>query len=93
MPGKSGNPKGRTPKREDLRARCVKAVDEVVVDAWVRELGTAEKKYEDRGPEWVECSKLLAAYGYGKPTQPIHPVDAEGETLQVQVVVLPPEGT
>ena len=61
-PGQSGNVSGRPKKREDLAARCVRAVDDVVVEAWIREVQTF-------GEDWVECSKLLAAYGYGKPTQ------------------------
>ena len=60
--GASGNPSGRPKKREDLAARCVRAVDDVVVEAWIREV-------QIFGENWVECSKLLAAYGYGKPTQ------------------------
>lgn len=62
--GKSGNPAGRPKKREELQAKCTRVVDDVVVDAWIQEV-------QLRGDDWVECSKLLAAYGYGKPTQKI----------------------
>lgn len=64
MPGRSGNPSGRPKKALELQARCVKAVDAFVVDAWEREV-------QSQGEDWVECSKLLAAYGYGKPSQKI----------------------
>jgi hypothetical protein len=63
-PGHALNPGGRPKKREDLKARCVAAVDDLVVEMWVREVETG-------GEDWVECSKLLAAYGYGKPVQAI----------------------
>ncbi len=62
MPGQSGNPGGRSKKREDLKAQCIKAVDDHVIEAWINEVKTM-------GDDWVECSKLLAGYGYGKPTQ------------------------
>lgn len=85
--GRSGNPNGRPPKREELKVRCQRAVDDVVVEAWVRELGTAEKKYADRGEDWVECSKLLAAYGYGKPAQKLEHTGEDGGPLQVVVAI------
>ncbi len=62
--GQSGNPGGKGKKREDLQAKCIKAVDDFVFEAWLNEVRTM-------GEEWVECSKLLAAYGYGKPSQKI----------------------
>ncbi len=61
-PGQSGNLAGRPKKLDVLVERCTSAVDEYVVAAWIGEVKTL-------GPNWVECSKLLAAYGYGKPTQ------------------------
>ncbi len=78
MPGKSGNPSGRPKKCEELKARCVKAVDEHVFDAWLREVTT-------QGDAWVECSKLLAAYGYGKPVQPL--AGPDGEALSVSISI------
>lgn len=60
--GKSGNPSGRPKIREDLKARCIRLVDDLVIDSWVKEV-------QALGPEWVRCSELLAAYGYGKPAQ------------------------
>ena len=62
--GQSGNPRGQPKKRLELKARCAKVVDELIVDAWIAEIRDHEK-------DWVECSKLLAAYGYGKPAQRI----------------------
>lgn len=43
-PGQSGNPKGRAPKPKELTNRCLKAVDRVVIDAWIDEL-----ELRDRG--------------------------------------------
>lgn len=59
--GVSGNPTGRPKVVEEFRQRARKAVDATVLDAWVREV-------EQMGDEWVRCSELLAAYGYGKPS-------------------------
>lgn len=83
-PGSSGNPAGRPPKREDLKARCIEAVDDHVVEAWIKEVTT-------RGDEWVECSKLLTAYGYGKPKQDISVGGTDGGPLQIVVQMLGPE--
>ncbi len=76
--GKSGNPAGRPPKSPELKARCIQAVDEHVVQAWIDEVkplppepGDDPKARPRRGEDWIECSRLLAAYGYGKPVQPI----------------------
>ncbi len=76
--GKSGNPSGRPKKREELQARCVKAVDEHVFSAW-------ETEVTQRGEDWVACSKLLAAYGYGKPTQKVEHDGAEGTSVSISI--------
>jgi len=61
------NPGGR-PKTDPLfRARCRKFVDEHVVRAWCDEVTT-------RGKQWLEASRLLAAYGYGAP-KPLEPAE------------------
>lgn len=60
QPGQSGNPGGRPKLREHVRERAANAVDEYVVDAWIREV-------VEQGEDWVKCSELLAAYGIGKP--------------------------
>lgn len=73
-PGQSGNPGGRPKKRRTLAARCRRIVDEHVVDAWLAEV-------EKRGPDWVACSKLLAAYGYGRPTQAVSVTHYDGMDL------------
>lgn len=59
--GQSGNPNGRPKVNEEFRLRARKAVDAHVLAAWVAEV-------EAQGKEWVRCSELLAAYGYGKPS-------------------------
>jgi len=60
--GISGNPSGRPRVVDEFRLRARKAVDELVLAKW-------QKEVETDGPEWVRCSELLAAYGYGKPAQ------------------------
>lgn len=64
LPGTSLNPEGRPKVDVAFRARARKAVDDRVLDRWIAEL-------ENDGPEWVKCSELLAAYGYGKPSQAV----------------------
>jgi hypothetical protein len=64
VPGTTLNPSGRPKVVEEFRARARKAVDEKIVARWIREV-------EDDGPDWVKCSELLAAYGYGKPSQSV----------------------
>lgn len=55
------NPGGRPKQLAHLKSRCQAATDTHVVDAWIEEV-------ETHGPDWVKCSELLAAYGYGKPS-------------------------
>jgi hypothetical protein len=62
--GKSVNPGGRPRKRKELVQRCRDIVDEDGVDALHDEV-------RERGERWVECMKLLLAYGYGRPTEHI----------------------
>ena len=63
------NPGGRPKQAAHLRARCQSATDELVVDAW-------EAEVRAQGPDWVKCSELLAAYGYGKPSSSPEDLDA-----------------
>lgn len=67
--GQSGNPGGRSPINVDFRARARRAVDEHVLSRWIAEV-------ESQGDEWVRCSELLAAYGYGKPSSAPEDLDA-----------------
>jgi hypothetical protein len=62
--GKSGNPGGRPRKFKELVERCRDIVDSDVVEA-------LQSEVIDGGDKWVECAKLLLAYGYGKPTERI----------------------
>jgi hypothetical protein len=73
--GKSGNPSGRPKVVEEFRQRARKAVDEKVLDAWIAEV-------DAQGEHWVECSKMLAAYGYGKPTEHLKVDDAGTHVLR-----------
>lgn len=76
--GQSGNPNGRPKIADEFRDKARKAVDDSVLDAWIEEV-------ESRGDEWVRCSELLAAYGYGKPSQPVEHSGADGGPLTVTV--------
>lgn len=93
-PGQSGNPAGRPKIAEEFRQKARKAVDEHVLSAWVDELEVKPREVITvagpvdvvaRGKEWMRASELLAAYGYGKPSQPV--TGPEGGPLQVESVV------
>ena len=81
--GKSGNPNGRPRIVDEFREKARRAVDAGVLDAWIDEV-------ETRGKEWVRCSELLAAYGYGKPSQPVEHSGADGGPLTVTVEFVKP---
>ena len=61
-PGQSGNPGGRPKIADVFKLGCRRVVDELVLERWRDEV-------EKLGDNWVKCSELLAAYGYGKPHQ------------------------
>ena len=82
--GNKGGP-GRSKIDQDFRARARKAVDEHVLSAWIAEV-------EAQGKEWVKCSELLAAYGYGKPSQPVEHSSQDGEPLGLVVQFVNPGG-
>lgn len=69
--GPSPNPGGRPKIAEAFRASCRAFVDEHVLQAWQNEVLTL-------GKDWLRASELLAAYGYGRPTQT---VEVRPETL------------
>lgn len=94
--GKSGNPGGRPKLAEEFKARARQAVDEHVLQAWIDELEVTERPIKvgnreivvsKRGDNWVKCSELLAAYGYGKPAQPVTGADGDGP-VQVEGIVV-----
>lgn len=62
--GQSGNPGGRAKEDPTFKKRCRAAVDAEVIDKWISEV-------RNMGEHWVKCSELLAAYGYGKPSQTV----------------------
>jgi hypothetical protein len=74
--GKSGNPRGRPKLPPDFRVMCKSAVDGLVIKAWIGQV-------QRRGQHWLRCSELLAAYAYGKPTQPL--TGADGAPIQVTI--------
>lgn len=63
-PGQSGNPNGRPKAAEEFRIKARALVDELVLKAW-------EAEVRSMGDDWLKASELLAAYGYGKPSQSI----------------------
>lgn len=58
----SPNPGGRPKVVEEFKLRARRVVDEHVLEMW-------EKEVSKKGKDWVKCSELLVAYGYGRPTQ------------------------
>ncbi len=60
--GKSGNPLGRPKEFFNFRSMCRQFVNASVVQAWCQEV-------LEKGPNWLKASELLAAYGYGRPSQ------------------------
>lgn len=76
--GQSGNPNGRPKVVEAFATRCRLAVDILVIEAWIDEV-------KSMGDNWLEASKLLAAYGYGKPTENVK-VDMTTQVLPLEGV-------
>lgn len=62
--GHTNNPGGRTKGQKAFLELAREATDELVIDAWVREVRTS-------GPDWLQASKLLAAYAYGQPSNQV----------------------
>ena len=62
--GVSGNPAGRAKVDVEFRMRARRLIDEKGFQRLVTEI-------ESDGPRWFEAVKLLAAYGYGAPTQSV----------------------
>lgn len=99
--GPSPNPGGRPRIAEELKIRALKAVDDHVLDAWIDEVQVKTRtrltmagpvEVEERGENWVKCSELLAAYGLGKPAQPVEHSGADGQALGITVQFVRPEG-
>ena len=73
--------KGGRPKLVDeLRQRALRAVDEHVMAYWLDEVQERPREVMTsdgpitmvcRGSHAAKCSELLAAYGMGKPVQPV----------------------
>lgn len=78
--GQSGNPSGRPKVVEAFRERARNAVDKHVIEKWIDEV-------ENTRPDWIRCSELLAAYGYGKPTQGIGFSDADAAPGEFTVIL------
>ncbi len=59
--GPSPNPSGKSPLAKQFRVKAISFASELVIEAWAQEV-------RERGPDWVKCSALLAAYAYGTPS-------------------------
>ena len=71
-----GNSGGGRPKGlKELRIRARDVVDRHVIAAW-------ESEIINRGDNWVKCSELVTAYGYGKPPSAPEDHDAAKEVFQ-----------
>jgi hypothetical protein len=77
--GASGNPGGRPKVAEEFKERCRRVVDASVFAAW-------ENEIISQGPDWMEASKLLAAYGYGKPAQAVELTGKDSAPLSISIV-------
>lgn len=75
LPGASGNPGGRPKVAGEFRLKARAVVDELVLAAW-------ENEVRSLGENWMRASELLAAYGYGKPSQTVDVTDAEGNVVE-----------
>jgi hypothetical protein len=64
QPGQSGNPGGRPSLARDFRERCQNFME---ADGWKR----LNRMARGRGPFAYQALQLIAAYAYGKPSQPI----------------------
>lgn len=80
-PGQSGNPNGRPKHTLEFRARCREWMDRY---GWgvLEDLATAKG-----GRDQLRAVELMAAYGYGRPTQPVSG-DADPETPPLRVTVV-----
>lgn len=94
--GNNANPGGRTKLSAALRARALRAVEDHVIDAWIEECTAIDRiemtddgpvTVKDRGKNWMKCSELLAAYGLGKPVQPVAGTDIDGNDAPVSLTV------
>lgn len=75
-PGQSGNPGGRPAVGKMFRERCKEFMN---AEGWDHLLGLARTPSKQQLP----ALELIAAYAYGKPTQPI---DGDGEGGPIRVV-------
>ena len=88
-PGCSGNAGGKPKLPGELKLRCLEAVNDHVIAAWIDELQVRKREVKTqigpmdmrcRGDEWLKCSELLASYGLGRPTQHVEAKITDGMT-------------
>ena len=78
--GQSGNPRGRPPVIRDFRQRCQAFMSRT---GWT----TLEQLATDaKSPHHFRALELVAAYAYGRPTQPVGG-DTDPDVAPVRVTV------
>lgn len=80
QPGTSGNPGGRPAVAREFRERC----QEFMGDEGWRKLAAMAR---GRGPNAYQALSLIAAYAYGKPSQPITGPDDGPIQFAVQALI------
>lgn len=80
QPGQSGNPDGRPAVAREFRERCQGFME---AEGWRRLNAMAR----GRGPFAYQALSLIAAYAYGKPSQPITGPDNGPIQLAVSALV------
>lgn len=92
--GKTGNKLGRPKLREEFKARAMKLVDEVVIDAWADEIELRDRAIMTpagpmdmvcRGKDWMKATELATAYALGKPSQSVEMSGPDGGPIQHDV--------
>lgn len=82
-PGQSGNPRGRPSLNGPFRAFCREYMDKA---GWEKIVDLASNASTLTPPAvQLHALELIAAYGYGKPTQPITG-DQEAGPLAIEVI-------
>lgn len=76
--GVSGNPNGRPRVDDVFRDKARGAADEHCINAWVAEIVA-------QGPQWIRASELLAAYGFGKPSQRVEHDTTDSKPLSLVI--------
>lgn len=84
-PGQSGNPTGRPAGLKEMRA-LIRERGKLIILNLLEEVTGIPSKGKAPGPKRVEAARVLLAYGYGLPNQPISgPSDDEGNATELKL--------